>query len=129
MKTIIALCLLITTSLAHAGYGLNDFGVPALNCYDKQNIKVSVYIYSEGLLGIRVLSKDYLLDQRMNQLDLPLVELAEIPTRDADNGQNMRFFNKDFSVVLKLFTKRPFNTVLVTKNKKYSLSCSYGYQP
>lgn len=123
MKAIL-FSLLIVTSFAHANVGLDDIGQPMIRCNGKTKNEVVLYAYSEGVAGIKVLGKDYILDTRLNQIDAPAASLKVVSSGDVEIDRF--FYNKEWSIDLKMFTAETYKTDLTVKGKKTSLTCKFG---
>lgn len=119
MRSIITL-LLIMSSVAHAGLRLEDLATPMIKCGDK----VIVYAYSEGMAGMKVLGKDYLIDTRITQIKAPAVSIKEISSGDVEVYEFS--YKNEWSVKIKLYTDETYNTDLIVNGKKQVVTCRFG---
>lgn len=116
--------LLLIVSSVHAGVGLDEIGSPMIKCNGKAKNEVTLFAYSEGVAGIRVLGKDYILDTRLNQVDAPEASLKVVSSGDVEVDRI--FYKKEWSIDLKMFTAETYVSNLTVKGKKIPLTCKFG---
>ena len=117
--------LLLIVSSVHAGVGLDEIGSPMIKCIGKAKEEVTLFAYAEGVAGIRVLGKDYLLDKRLNQVDAPAADLKVVSRGDVEIDRI--FYKKEWSIDLKMFTDETYVSNLSVKGKKIALTCKFGH--
>lgn len=105
---------------------LEGVSSPFIECRDitTRSIVVTLYKYSEGVAGMKVYSKEYKIDERL-EIEIPSVA-GELISTVPDGVEYWRFsYKEEWHIVIRFFTHSSYQTNFYYNDKHYELECKF----
>ncbi|HXH29198.1 MAG TPA: hypothetical protein VNJ01_00130 [Bacteriovoracaceae bacterium] len=127
MTKIVLFFILSLPLLVHAGPArLADFATPFVKCTNASGTElVKVYDTFEGIAGIQVNGVDFMIDQRLKYMEMPMATVTLLESTPAVEIYKMSF-RSAWNVDIRLRTATTYKTVLTYNGTKTTLKCQYA---